>query len=104
MAIIYVDPEEWEKANANTVQVDSDATDNKGAIDDIEQWAADNRFARTNEYWLRRVIRQDGKHVFRGICYRVTVEVQASNEAILQKISKLAEENPRPPAQSSKDG
>lgn len=102
MAIIYVDPEEWQ--NANTVQVDSDAKKNEQAIDDIEQWAADNGFARTSEYWLRQVIRQDGKHVFRGICYRVTAEVKASNEAILQEISRRAEENPRPPAQSSEDG
>ena len=71
MAIIGVDPSDY--AKASTIQVDSDAPDNRSAIREIEDWAAERGFLRTNEYYLRQAIR-DGKRIFRGICYRYTEE------------------------------
>jgi len=71
MAIVRVDPSDYQ--NANTVQVDSDAADNARAINEIGDWAAEHGFVRTNEYWLRQVPR-DGKPIFRGICYRFSEE------------------------------
>lgn len=78
MAIAGIDPSNWE--NANVVQIDSDAADNQQAVDEIEDWAADHRFARVNEYWLRPIVRQDGRRVFRGVCYRLTQEEVHSSE------------------------
>lgn len=79
----------------NTVQVDSDATDNATAIAEIDAWAAQNGFARTDEYWLKQVIR-NGRRIFRGICYRITEEVRASAAATLQQIAETAARNPLP--------
>ena len=75
MAIVGVDPTEYQ--NANTVQVDSDAADNARAINEIDDWATEHGFVRTNEYWLRKAIR-GGKRIFRGICYRFSDEERAS--------------------------
>jgi hypothetical protein len=55
-----------------------DAQNNSEAIDALEKWAAENSFARTNEYSLRIVIRADGSQVFRGVCYRITRELKES--------------------------
>ena len=70
MSIVKTDPEDWQKASS--VQVDSDAPDNAAAILEIEDWAAENGFARVHEYWLRQIHGKDGSRAFRGICYRVT--------------------------------
>ena len=78
MAIVKIDPPEWEKFNV--VQIDSDAPDNTRAIIEMEDWASEHGFARTNEYWLRKV-RTGDRTVFRGICFRLTEEERRSNEA-----------------------
>jgi hypothetical protein len=75
MAIVNTDPLEWDRVN--TLQVDSDAQDNASAIAEINRWAAERGFARTNEYWLRRVRTNNGM-IFRGICYRVTDDERAT--------------------------
>lgn len=87
MAIVRVDPAEWQ--NVNVLQLDSDASNNQAAMLEMEQWAYENGFARTNEYWLRR-IRRDGQTVFRGICYRVEEEERATQRAILQETEARA--------------
>lgn len=71
MAIIAWDPVKLE--GTNTVQVDSDAVDNRAALLEIEDWAAQHGFVRTNEYSLRQLLK-DGKRMFRGTCYRVSPE------------------------------
>ena len=67
--IIRVDPESWNQSKL--VQLDSDALDNMTAVREMEDWAAEHGFARTNEYWLRRALTTEGKRVFRGICFRL---------------------------------
>jgi len=74
--ITKIDPKNWKKANI--VQLDVDAENNSEAVDSLEKWAAENGFARTDEYFLRIVMRADGSRVFRGICYRITREVKDS--------------------------
>jgi hypothetical protein len=68
--ITRIDPQDWE--HASVVQLDSDAPDNMKALKEMEQWAYDHGFARTDEYWLRRAITDDNVRIFRGICYRLT--------------------------------
>jgi hypothetical protein len=92
MAIIYVDPENWQAANA--VQVDSDASDHEKALCEIEDWAAEHGFARTTEYRLRRLRRRDGTRVFRGFCYRLTEEVLESARSDNRRISEAVERQP----------
>ncbi|HSZ56060.1 MAG TPA: hypothetical protein VK797_10390 [Tepidisphaeraceae bacterium] len=76
--IVRVDPESWDQNKL--VQLDSDAPDNKTAIREMEDWAAEHGFARTNEYWLRRALTPNGKRVFRGICFRLMPdEIAAAN-------------------------
>lgn len=87
MAIRKTDPEPIGAANA--VQVDSDATTNELAIRDIDAWAAENGFLRTNEYWLRVVIR-DGRRHFRGVCYRMTDDERLAMESYLHEVQDRA--------------
>lgn len=74
--IIRVDPESWE--GSNTVQLDSDAADNEAAMTEIEDWATEHGFSRTDECWLRRALRPDGRQVFRGICFRLMADELAA--------------------------
>jgi hypothetical protein len=90
--IVQTDPHNWQ--DVNTVQVDSDARDNDQALREIDAWAASNGFLRTDEYWLRQIIKKDGRRVFRGICYRVTDEIRESNGATLREIAEVAARNP----------
>jgi hypothetical protein len=83
-----IDPKNWKKANV--VQVDVDAANNSEAVDVLESWAAENGFARTEEYFLRIIMRADGTRVFRGICYRITREVKASAERLAKAAIKRA--------------
>ena len=87
MAIIYIDPAEWE--NANVVQIDSDSSNNAEAVIEIENWAHQHGFARTNEYWLRQA-RRDGKMRFRGICFRVAEDEQEVLQERQQQIEARA--------------
>ena len=83
MAIVKIDPAEWQ--NASVVQVESDAVNNIDALKEIENWAYQNGFARTTEYWLRHV-RRDGQLIFRGICYRVDEEDRASQKEAHERV------------------
>jgi hypothetical protein len=100
MAIVKHDPDNWH--DANVVLVDSDAKDNKEALHEIEDWAADNGFARTREYWLQQIRRDDGERVFRGICYRLTEEVRRSHAEKAQELAESVQQMPltHPPAMS----
>jgi len=71
MPIVGYEPTDLDRCNV--VQVDSDAPTNAGAVIEIEEWAGSTQkgFVRTNEYWLRQIIR-NGKRLFRGICYKLT--------------------------------
>ncbi len=95
MAIVKIDPEHWQKANS--VQVDSDAADNAKAILEIEDWAAENGFARIHEYWLRQIRPKDGRPVFRGICYRLTEEETASSDVWCHSSAQVVGELPLTP-------
>jgi hypothetical protein len=86
MAIQRVDPADWR--NASTVQVESDAAHNLEALHEIEQWARDNGFARTTEYWLRQAVTPDGKRVFRGVCFRLDTEERRAAENIDRSVEE----------------
>jgi len=103
MAIVGIDPPNWKALDLNVVQLDSDAADNKKAAEEIEDWAAENDFARVNEYWLRQIIRNGGKRVFRGICYRLTKEEMQSNEAACQSSTEMLAKMPMTSHQVDKD-
>ncbi len=92
MAIIAIDPSNWKEFNV--VQIDSDANENKQAIAEIEEWAAQNGFARTTEYWLRPIIKSDDRRVFRGICYRLTHEVMRTNEEASRQLAEAVDREP----------
>jgi len=94
MTIVAVDPKDW--AAANVVQVDSDAKDNPHAIDEIEEWAAKNGFARVNENWLRQILR-NGHRVFRGVCYRLTEQEQQGSASIRQANAEALGKLPETP-------
>ncbi len=104
MAIVAVDPEGWAAANVvqNVVQVDSDAKDNHEAILEIEDWAAENGFARINENWLRQIHR-GGQRVFRGVCYRLTEEEQQSSSSVCQTSTEALNELPATTPRSDLD-
>ncbi len=99
MAIVKIDPEKWQEVNA--VQVDSDAVDNAKAVREIEDWAAQHGFARTTEYWLRRIHRQGGAPVFRGMCYRLTQEEHSSANVEIHAIDRMVSELPVTPHEPS---
>ena len=92
MSIVKIDPED--SKNANIVQLDSDALDNDQAMLEMEEWAVENGFARTNEYWLRKIITAEDKRVFRGICYRLTKEEAHSGETAAQQTAEATSKQP----------
>jgi hypothetical protein len=87
MAIIAIDPPNWQQFNV--VQLDSDAARNEQAITEIDTWAFNHGFARVTEYFLRIILKADGKRVFRGICYRLTPEETHSAEASCQSSAEV---------------
>jgi hypothetical protein len=76
---VTIDPREW--AQANVVQIESDAADNPSALRELEDWCAAHGFARTTEYWLRPAILKDGRRVFRGTAFRLSPEELAAADA-----------------------
>ena len=86
MPIQKVDPKDWQ--SASTVQIDSDSADNLEAKKEIEQWARDNGFARTTEFWLRQAITADGKRVFRGICFRIGPDERRAADEINREVEE----------------
>lgn len=97
MAIV-IDPPKWAELALNVVQIDSDASENREAILEIDGWAAENGFARVNENWLRQIFRE-GKRFFRGVCYRLTEEEQRSSSSVCQRHQELLDELPETPHQ-----
>jgi hypothetical protein len=87
--IVRINPPDWEKHDV--VQIDVEAADNREAVFKIEEWAAQNGFARVNEYWLRPIL-SNGKRVFRGICYRLTPEEIQSAQAISDEVDRRLSE------------
>ncbi len=90
--IVKVDPEDWQ--HANVIQVDSDAHDNVKARLEIEDWAFDRGFVRTNEFHLRAAITDENARVFRGICYRLAPD---ENRAIQESQRRTEERMARMP-------
>jgi hypothetical protein len=84
--IVKVDPPDFDRANV--VLIDSDAPENEQAVEEIEDWAADHGFARSKERWLRIIIREDRRQVYRGTCYRVTEEERASAERLVDRAAE----------------
>ena len=87
--ITRIDPADWN--HANTIRVDSDAPDNLAAAREIEAWAHERGFIRTNEYWLRQAITEGNHRVFRAICYRVT----ADEMLMIEEVNRRVEERMR---------
>lgn len=86
--IVRIDPEDWNRFNV--VQLDSDAPDNMVAVREIEDWAAEHGFARTDEYWLRRALKPDGRRIFRGICFRLVPDELAAAEAESKEVEETS--------------
>jgi len=86
MPIQKVDPADWR--NASTVQVDSDAADNLEALKEIGRWAWENGFAPTTEYWLRQAITNEGKRLFRGICFRISPEERRATDEMNRQVEE----------------
>ena len=93
MAVVAIIPGEWEEQGATSVQVDSDAADNRTALIEIENWSAEHGFARTSEYWLRPML-TGGRRVFRGFCFRLTDEVRSSSAALVRQHEEALERTP----------
>ena len=84
MAVRVVRPERWEEADF--VEVESDLQENLKALVEVEDWASDHGFMRTNEGYLRRVRRDDGVFVRRAVCYRPAVdELRTRDERIVER-------------------
>lgn len=83
--MIFVHPDPW--TDAPSVVVESDASTNAEAMRQIEDWAAENGFARTNEYWLRP-IRREGRTLFQAVCYRLTEEHRAAGAEQIERIRR----------------
>jgi len=60
-------------ALAEVVRVSSDAANNYEAIAEIDEWASENGYTRSNEQWLVHH-RRDGRTVFLSTCYRETAD------------------------------
>ncbi len=84
MMVIQTQPEET--SNIDLVMVSSDATDNVSAIRDIDKWARDNGFVRSNEYHLGRRQTADGKMLFFSPCYRLDESFRRAAETDLARI------------------
>ena len=75
-----------ETSNVDLVMVSSDAPDNASAIRDIDKWARDNGFVRSNEYHLGRRQTAEGKMLFFSPCYRLDETFQRAAETDLARI------------------
>jgi hypothetical protein len=99
MAIVKIDPENYE--HASTVQLDSDAGNMWLAMSEIEDWAGQHQFVRTGEMQLRVVLVGGHRH-YRGICFRISSEEEASAEQLHreaidrgERIADLIRSSPR---------
>lgn len=82
--VIQTQPEETD--DAPFVMVSSDAPDNAGAIRDIDKWARDNGFVRSNEYHLGRRQTADGRMLFFSPCYRLDESFRRAAETDLTRM------------------
>lgn len=69
--ITKIDPADFDRTS--TVQVDSDAANPFDAVDEIQRWATEHGFVRTNEYHPRQVLINGQRH-FRSVCFRLSAE------------------------------
>lgn len=82
--VVQIQPQET--ADASVVMVSSDAPDNLSAIREIDQWARDNGFVRSNEYHLGRRQTADGTMLFSSPCYRFDESFRQAAETDLVRI------------------
>lgn len=82
--VIQTQPEETREASL--VMVSSDAPDNISAIRDIDKWARDHGFVRSNEYHLGRRQIEDGTILFSSACYRFDENFRRAAETDLAQI------------------
>ncbi len=82
--IVQTQPEET--AEASLVMVSSDALDNVTAIREIDRWARDHGFVRSNEYHLGRRQTADGTMLFSSACYRFDENFHRAAETDLAQI------------------
>ena len=86
--ITQVDPNQY--TTASSVQIDSDAADPWLAIEEMENWAADNGFVRSSEYHPRQVL-IDGWRRYRSVCYRISPEERAALELSQRQMTERGE-------------
>ena len=82
--VIQTQPEET--SDASLVMVSSDAPDNASAIRDIDKWARDNGFVRSNEYHLGRRQMANGRMLFFSPCYRLDEDYRRAADTDLAQI------------------
>ena len=91
MAIVRVDPPD--PTGASLVQVDSSSGNLWLAIAEVDGWAVEHGFVRTNEFHLRQVL-VEGHRRYRGICYRPTAEEAAAADQAQQEMISRADRLP----------
>lgn len=96
--VVQTQPEETD--NAPVVMVSSDASDNISAIREIDQWARDHGFVRSNEYHLGRRQTAEGKMLFFGSCYRLDESFKRAAETDL---AQIRDQRQRMPVTTSSD-
>jgi hypothetical protein len=70
----------------------SDAPDNDAAIREIDTWAREHDFVRSNEYHLNARQTADGRRLYTCACYRLTDENLRAAQAELSRIRRRREQ------------
>ncbi len=81
-------------ADAPVIIASSDAPDNLRAIRDIDTWARENGFVRSNEYHLGRRQALDGTMLFFSPCYRLDESFHKAGVSDLATIRANREKMP----------
>ncbi len=90
--IVQTQPDETN--NAPVVMVSSDASDNISAIREIDQWAREHGFVRSNEYHLGRRQTAEGRMLFVSPCYRLDESFKQAANTDLKRIRDQREKMP----------
>lgn len=90
--VVQTQPEETN--DAPIVMVSSDASDNISAIREIDQWARDHGFVRSNEYHLGRRQTAAGQMLFFCSCYRLDESYKRAADTDLAQIRNQRQKMP----------
>lgn len=94
---ISTDPAEYK--GLPSVVLYSDAENNDAAIREMDAWAREHGYVRTNEYHLNVVIRNNLR-IFQGFCYKWTEE---NKEAAKRDLSEIRSRRAKMPLTAPSD-